>query len=134
MSFFSPFYWLTTEPPEVGGTLGTIVFIVFLACLVLGIVSRISADRRREDRYVREIGRRVSFFLTSMGVWGVVLFFFSFENIYLFGARFWYPVWGIVFLVWSYRIVKYVREEVPEMRELDQERKARNKYLPKRKR
>lgn len=134
MSFFSPLYWFTTEPPEVGGLLGTIVFIVFLACLVLGIVSRISADRRKDDRYIREIGQRLSFFLTSMGIIGVILFFFSYENIHLFGSRFWYPVWMIAFFAWGYMIFRYIREEVPEMRKRDHARKARNKYLPKRKR
>lgn len=133
MSFFSPLYWFTTEPPEVGGTLGTIVFIIFLGSLILGIVSRITADRRRDDRYVREIARRVSSFLTTMGALGVLLFFFSFENIELFGARLWYPIWGICFLAWGFSILRYVRREIPDMKEKEEARKEMRKYLPKRK-
>ena len=86
-SFFQPSYWLTMQPPEVGGLLGNIVFGVFIGLLVLGIIGRIVVDRRDDDRYKREIGGRISTLLITMGILGVILYFFSFEQIQLFGAR-----------------------------------------------
>jgi hypothetical protein len=133
MSFFSISYWFTTQPPEVGGYLGQFLFVVFFASFVLGIVGRIATDRRRDDRYVRKIGNRISSLLVTMGSFGLLLYFFGFEDVYFFGARFWYPVWSIATVVWAYYIVRYIKKDVPEMRARESSRKAKNKYIPGRK-
>lgn len=129
-ALLQPSYWLTIQPPEVGGWLGTVVFGVFLGCLVLGIVGRIVVDRRGDDRYKKDAGGRISSLLITMGTLGVILFFFSFEGIQLFGARFWYPVWGIGLLVWTYFIVCYVKYTVPVRRKREQQLREQGKYLP----
>lgn len=129
-SFFLPTYWLTLQPPEVGGLLGNMVLGVFVASLVFGIIGRIVIDRKGADRYKREIGGRISTLLVTMGVLGVILFFFSFERIQLFGARFWYPMWIIAALVWTFVIVRYVQRDVPSKRAREEALKARGKYLP----
>lgn len=121
------------SPPEVGGALGTSVFIFFVLCFVLGIVGHLVAERRDVDRFVHEAGHRISTLLVTMGLAGVVLFFFSFEEIRLFGARFWYPIWGVAFLVWAFFIVRYVKRDVPRMKEREARRRAQRQYLPGRK-
>jgi len=129
-SFFQPSYWFTLQAPEVGGVLGTIVFGVFIAFFVLGIIGRIVVDRRGQDRYKKEIASRISTLLVTMGLLGSVLFFFSFEGIQLFGARFWYPVWIITSLVWVLYLVRYVRRDLPAKRLREQHLREQSKYLP----
>ncbi|MBT5807885.1 hypothetical protein HOI18_01270 [Candidatus Uhrbacteria bacterium] len=129
-SFFSPSYWLTLSPPQVNGTIGHLVFGFFVLCFVVGIVSRIVASNRTEDKYIEKIGQRIGTLFVTMGLLGVLLFFFSFERVSLFGARFWYPVWLIATGVWAFYIVRFIRRDVPAMRLRDMERKAISKYLP----
>jgi len=131
---FSPSYWFTMSPPQVGGTLGNIVFGVFLLLFVVGIVARIVASNRTEDPYIQQIGRRVGSMFVTMGLIGVLLFFFGFEHIQFFGGRFWYPLWVIGVLVWGFFIVRYVKRDIPAMRLRDLDRKEQSRYLPKKKR
>ena len=130
MNFFQPSYWFTTQSPEVTGMLGTLVFILFVLCFVLGIVGRIVTDRKEQDRFRREIGGRISDLLITSGLLGFILFFFSFENVQFFGARFWYPVWMIMVAVWAYYIVRYMRRDVPAMKARSASRAAAGTYLP----
>ena len=133
LSFFRPMYWLTMNPPQVGGLLGNVVFLVFVLCVVLGIIGHIVTDRHKKDRYVRQIGKRISTLLVTMGILGVLLYFFSFEGIRLFGARFWYPVWMIITAVWVLLIIRFVKKDIPQAQQQTQARKAVTKYLPHRK-
>lgn len=129
-SLFQPSYWLTLQPPEIGGLLGNVVFGVFIAFLVLGIIGRIVVDRKGADRYKKEIGNRISSLLITMGILGVILYFFSFEEIQLFGARFWYPLWIIATLVWMFFLVRFVKRDVPAKRAREESLRAKWKYLP----
>lgn len=118
------------QPPEVSGLLGQIVFAFFLLFFVLGIVGRIVLDRKTNDRYMQEVGNRFSTLFVTMGILGLILFFFSFEQIQLFGARFWYPIWGIAVIVWGYYIVRFMKKEVPALKERSQRLEAQSRYLP----
>lgn len=129
-SFFQPSYWLTLSAPEVGGWLGNVVLVLFVAMLVGGIVGRIVVDRKSTDRYQREIGGRIAGLLITMGILGAILFFFSFERIQLFGARFWYPVWALATIVWAGFIVRYAKCDIPAKKARAQHLHAQSKYLP----
>lgn len=130
--FFNPLYWLTMSPPQVEGVLGRVVFGVFLLLFVVGIVARVVASNRTEDPYIQQIGRRAGSLLVTMGILGVLLFFFSFEHIQFFGARFWYPVWVIAFLIWAFFVVRFIKRDIPQMRAHDILRKEQARYLPRR--
>ncbi len=129
-SLLQPMYWLTLQPPEVGGLLGSIVFGFFVAIFILGIIGRMVVDRKGSARYKKEIGNRISTLLVVMGLLGVLLYFFSFEEIQLFGARFWYPVWIVVTAVWVFFLVRYVKRDVPAKRAREQHLREQGKYLP----
>ena len=128
--FFSLGYWFTMSPPEVGGLLGNVVFALFIIVLVLGIVGRIVSDRKQEDRYKRDIGNRIASLLVTMGILGLILYFFSFEGIQLFGARFWYPVWVVTVIVWAFYIFRYVKRDIPQHKAQAEARREQGKYLP----
>ncbi|KKW31584.1 MAG: hypothetical protein UY76_C0055G0007 [Candidatus Uhrbacteria bacterium GW2011_GWA2_52_8d] len=129
-SLLQPTYWLTLQPPDVGGLLGSIVLGMFVVFLVLGITGRMVVDRRGEDRYKREIGNRISTLFVTMGILGVILFFFSFEQIQLFGARFWYPTWVIATVAWILFLVRYTKRDVPAKRAREERLREQGKYLP----
>ena len=78
-----------------------------------------------------DVANRLSTLFVTMGIIGLCLFLFSFEEIELFGARFWYPVWFMVVLVWAFMIYRYATHEVPTKQKRAQELEARSKYLPK---
>ena len=132
-TIIQPSYWLTIDPPQVNGFLGNLVFGAFILCFVIGIVSRIVASNRSQDRYIEQLGQRVGTLFVTMGLLGILLFFFSFERVQLFGARFWYPVWLVGVLVWVYYILRFAKRDIPAMRQRDLNRKSVSKYLPQRK-
>jgi hypothetical protein len=128
--FLQPTYWLTLQPPDVAGLVGNIALWMFVGFLVLGVISRMVIDRRAYDRYKRDVGSRMSTLLTTMGILGMLLYFFSFEGIQLFGARIWYPVWIIATVLWFLLLVRYVKCEIPAQRDREMALRERSKYLP----
>jgi amino acid transporter len=132
-NFFLPSYWFTMQPPEINGWLGTVVFIAFLVIFVVGIAGRVVTDRKNIERLMKIIGGRISTMLIVMGALGLILYFFSFERIQLFGARFWYPIWIVAVVVWAAVLFRFVKRDVPRMREMSALGRERAKYLPGRK-
>ncbi len=126
-------YWFTMQPANVGGIQGKILFGVFLAVFIFGIVAKIVTTYKTEDKYVKLMGERISSLLVSMGLVGVLLYFFSFERIWMFGARFWYVIWVAIFLIWLYYIVRYIKKDIPSMRMLRITRERKWRYFPPRK-
>lgn len=97
---------------------------------VVGIVMKIVSTHRVKDAYLLEVVRKGIVLLVTMGLTGSILYFFSYERIRFFGARFWYIVWLAALVYWVYRIVRFVREEVPEKRKIEQAKEAHKKYFP----
>lgn len=130
--FLQPIYWLTTKPASVAGTSGRIVFTVFLALFIAGIIVRVLSSKQVE-KYKTIAMTRLANLLVTMGLLGAVLYFFSYERIQFFGGRFWYPIWILGFVVWGGMLLYYVKKQVPKIREEAILRKEKTKYLPKRK-
>lgn len=128
-----PSYWLTLEPPAVYSGSGRAYVLLFVGMLVASVVIRRFHVSRAKDRPQAEVFRRVASMLAWMGVVGGVLFFFSYEQIRMMGARFWYLVWLLGVAAWTAAIVRYAKRDVPNARMRDEERRARDKYLPNRK-
>lgn len=117
------------DAANVNGMLGKILFGVFLFLVLVGIVCRIVLLKKTNDRYLKMIGKRLVTFCLSMGLVGMILYFFSYEEIKLFGARFWYLVWGIGFIAWGTVLIRFVVKDVPEIREKNLREHAKSKYL-----
>ena len=125
-----PSYWFTLAPAQVDGLSGKIIFGVFALMFVIGIVMKIVSTHRVKDTYLLDIARKVIILLVTMGLIGSVLYFFSYERIRFFGARFWYVIWLAVLGYWIYGIVRFVQQEVPAKREQEQAKEAHKKYFP----
>lgn len=132
-ALLQPSFWFTTNPPTLAGWIGTAVFVFFFVCFIFGVVSRILLDRT-EDRYVKLAGRHITRASTTMGVLGLLLFFFSFERIPFLGARFWYPLWIITAVLWGLWIFGFVKKDVSALREKEKAQQMNNRYFPSRRR
>jgi peptidoglycan/LPS O-acetylase OafA/YrhL len=130
-SFLLPSYWLTMNPPNVWQGFGRFTVLIFLVLLVAGVVARMRKQTAL-DRYTVELYRRLASLCLTMGFLGLLLFFLSYEQTQLLGSRFFYLVWFIGLIVWSVSLVRYLQKDIPAKRLQEQERLAREKYLPKR--
>jgi peptidoglycan/LPS O-acetylase OafA/YrhL len=124
-----PSYWLTLEPPNVWDGAGRLLAVLFVGMLIASVVVR---RRKAADKLQAELYRRVSSMLATMGSVGIVLYFLSYEGIRLLGARPLYLAWIVGLVVWIVSIVRFAKREVPAVRQDDLDRRAIQKYLPKR--
>lgn len=108
------------------------LFVLFTSFIILGSVASMVAKRKEEDRYMIRAYKQIATMLSTMGWLGLVFLFFSYEEIYLIGARFWFLAWGLLLAVWTIKIGKYIRFEIPELREAKKSKEEVNKYLPRR--
>ncbi|MBI2474966.1 hypothetical protein HYV69_00905 [Candidatus Uhrbacteria bacterium] len=129
-NFLDPSYWFTLRPALVGGTEGKIIFGVFAILFVLGIVARIVSSNKTGDRYMKEVVERIATMLVTMGILGALLYFFSFEQIRLFGSRFWYLFWLIGIIVWCFFLLRFVKRTIPELRAHEALKAEQRKYFP----
>jgi ABC-type Co2+ transport system permease subunit len=133
LPFYKLSYWLTTKPPVVGGTIGYVLFGVFLLFVLAGVFVRVRRMKELKDKYEKRLLSQISIMLIVLGLLGLLLYFFSFEGITLLGARFWYPVWLLAVAGWVAWIVYYARVTIPEFRKRAGARKQIDKYLPRKK-
>lgn len=71
--------------------------------------------------------------LIVYGLFGLLLYFLTFERVAVLSARIGYLIWVALF-AWSvWKIVKYVRVDIPAVEKRREERAKFDKWLPKRK-
>ncbi|MBU0531164.1 MAG: hypothetical protein ABIG32_02165 [Candidatus Uhrbacteria bacterium] len=134
MGFFEPLFrasfWFARIPAPLSPFFVKALFAFFGIILILGAVVRIVASNRKHDRLVKSIFDRVGSCLVSMGFLGVLLYFFSYQRIPFLGMRFWFLVWGVIFVAWLGWIVYYALKVVPKQRECLLNRLEQMKYMP----
>lgn len=104
--------------------------MLFGVMVIIGAIVRIVARHRKEDRYLRKTFQSIGQMLVTMGILGMLWFFFSFEGIYMLGARFWFLVWAAGLVYWIIAIVRFAKITVPHIKEEASKRSEQNKYLP----
>ncbi len=137
MSFdplFDPGFWFQRVPPPLTPFFERALFAFFGLVLILGAVVRIVGSYKKYDRYVEAIFGRVGNMMVTMGFLGVIVFFFAYEQIPVFGSRYWFLIWGLGLVVWIAWIVYYAVKVIPEQRLRERARKELMKYMPKKKR
>lgn len=134
MNMFNPLYWFSLQPANVDGLLGKMLLGFVLLLFLAVVVCRIVIMNKKQDHYLKMIGKRLITLCLTMGFLGVMIYFFSYEGIQLFGARFWYPIWGLGFVVWGAFIARFALKEIPALREKNMRQHAKSKYIPGRKR
>lgn len=124
-------FWFNLEPGALSPSMEQFFFVFFGAFVILGAVVRVVArHKKKDDKYAVLIYRKVGQLLLTMGILGMLFFFFTFEEAYFLGARFWFLLWGIGVIAWAASIFRFARTTVPAMRERHQKGKENERYLP----
>lgn len=129
---FSPSFWFDLTPTALSPLFAQIFFVLFALLVLAGAVVRIIAKNNTADKYQRIVTERCGRIAFVGGMLGFIVYFFTFEEIQFFGARFWFLVWGIAVLAACVRVWMYAKKTVPQLRLRDQSRADTNKYLPRR--
>ncbi len=126
-------FWFGLQPPPLHYWSVRLFLVFFCACICIGIVAKTYGVRRALDRFVRRAIERTGDLFLIMGVFGLLLFFFSYEQVPVLSMRLFYLVWLAVFVIWARGIYRYVRVEIPEKYARQARRTEMEKWLPKRK-
>lgn len=132
-AIIKPAYWFDLTPAPLATLTESIVFVVFALLIVSGVAFRIWGRQKKVDRFLSRLFHDLARLVITMGCLGFVLLFFSFEQIRLLGARFWYLFWGLGFLIWLGLILYKYFKVAPRERLQEELRHQREKYLPKKK-
>jgi len=126
-------FWFNLEPMALTPTFERFFFIFFGVMVIFGAVARIMARHKKDDRLLLQVYRQIGRMFLTMGVLGLLIFFFTFEEIQFFGARFWFLIWGIGLIVWIVMII-LAAKKIPQKREEYAKAKEGDQYLPRKKR
>lgn len=129
---FTSDFWFDMTPTAMGPAFERITFVIFALFILAGAVLRIQARKDGRDKYDRLLFHKAATNSIVLGIFGLVIYFFTYEEISFFGSRFWYLIW-LIALVWCVvRFVRFMKREVPVLRQRDASRADANKYLPRR--
>jgi hypothetical protein len=125
-----PSYWFGLTPlpltPWVEYTLLAVFAIFFFAGILVRFLSL-----KKEEKMMRRAYQTISSRLMTLGAFGLVLFVFSFERIYVLGMRAGYLLWAALLAWYAWKTYQLIRVDLPAMERRKSEREAINKWLPK---
>lgn len=124
-------YWFDLTPVRMSTGFEIGFFVVFALMIVLGLVFRIM-KKSRQDKFERTTLERATNIGLSIGLLGLLWLFLTFEEISIFGARFWFLLLLALFVYLAVRLYRYYRIQIPQLRLLEQSKAEANKYLPRR--
>jgi len=119
-------YWFDMRPEMLAANVQQIWLAGLIALVVLGVVSFVI--KMRSGIYRGLFKRLYSFSLANLAI-GLLLWFFNYESVPFFAARFWLGLWLIIMLMWLVFIAKGLKAifQQKQERSLEEEKK---KYLP----
>lgn len=124
-------FWFDLTPVRMSSAFEIGFFVLFVLCIVAGLAFRIMR-KNRTDKFERRTFEMATVLSLWMGSLGLLWLFMSFEEIQIFGARFWFLVLSVILVASLVRIYRYSKLEVPRLRLLEQSKAEANKYLPRR--
>jgi amino acid transporter len=130
-NLFSLAYWFDLTPVRMSSTFEIGFFIVFSLMIVAGLALRI-VRKSKTDKYERITLERATNIAFVTGLLGLLWLFLTFEEISIFGARFWFLILAIGLVIAVVRLARYRQITVPQLRMLEQSKAEVNKYLPRR--
>ncbi len=101
--------------------LGLIAFLILVSIILIFI--------KRKPGLYRGFFKKLYTFCLSNAFIGAILFFFNYEIIPFFSARFWLGLWALVMIAWLALILKKLRK-IPKQKKQQEVDKELNKYLP----
>lgn len=127
-----PQFWFDLTPTALAPAFERLFFVVFALFVIGGAALRIVGKNKEMDKYHRMVVQKAAADAMTFGIVGFVIYFFTYEEVQFFGARFWFLLWFVALVVVVVRLVRFYKKEIPLLRHRDQSRADANKYLPKR--
>lgn len=129
-AFLTLSYWFDLSPLPFPDLVSRILFGGFGALLFFGIAGRIVARHHHaESPKLKKQFRASANAVAWLGVLGLLLFFFGFEQIQFFSARFWYVLWLLLAVLWVRSLILGFRRIIEE-EEARRTAQSRDQYLP----
>jgi hypothetical protein len=126
-------YWFGTQPPPFLPMVERGLLAAFGVWTLGGIAASLFLMKQGLEKSTRRALEKTAGLLTWSGLTGLVLWTFEYEQIPVLSMRFFF----VIVLAWIaygvFDIVRFVSVTVPEQRRIEEEREAREKWLPKRK-
>ena len=130
-NLFSFRYWFDLTPVRLSSAFEVGFFVLFTLMIMAGLAFRI-VNKNRQDKFERIVLERATVLSLTTGCLGLLWLFLSFEEISIFGARFWFLFLVLLCVGLIVRVYRYKRFQVPQLRLLEQSKAEANKYLPRR--
>lgn len=131
MNLLSLNFWFQMQPPMFLPWVSIFFLVVFSALVIVGIIAKIYAVKSNQEKLTRRAVQRAGNLLLTMGLIGLLIWFFTFENVPILSMRIWLLVWLGSAIAWAWSIIRYVRVEIPAKHSMQAERDRMNKWLPK---
>lgn len=122
-------YWFS-QPELARGGVENAYLIILLGLVAMAIVMLL-VRRRQTINAVRLVMLRYASLGFTMGITGLLLFWFRQQHVFFLGWRMWYGLWLVVLAVWLTKLLLYTFKRIPTIKAEHEERLQREKYLPK---
>lgn len=130
------FFYQNPEIPK-------ILFIIVTFSFILGLTLRIflwlawkpkgksqSPFFQSQRYYFIKISKKLSLLLLVMGVVGLMVLLFNYENIAILGSRVWFIFWLLGFLFWLGYLIFYGWKKLPKEKQQLEQKRQYERYLP----
>lgn len=121
-------YWFYQPFTAKGGVMWFFM-ISFLALVLFGLTAKI-VRLYGQDKWYKEVLRRSGNAGITMGLLGIIWFFFRQERVAFLAWRFWLLLWVAGAVYWLVKIIMYIIKRVPVIKQEQTKRDEINKYLP----
>ncbi len=122
-------YWFS-QPNLTSKSVETLYLVILLALVLAGIVALIVRRKSVMPAMQNLLSRYASCGIT-MGLVGLMLFYFRQQHVHFLGWRFWFLLWFVLLAIWLYRLISYHVRRIPLIKAAHEQRVAKEKYLPK---
>lgn len=124
-------YWTSLlPPPTFERSLLYAALGIFGGLIAAGIAFRVLARRWKDKAFWAKAAPRFAAMMFTMGILGFLHLWLAYEQVYLWGARFWLIVWDLAFLGWLAWLLRYVFKVLPKEQAEYEEKMRIRKYLP----
>lgn len=119
-------FWFTLRPESlVPSTQKLFIGLLIAFALVAFFIALI----KRKSGIYRGFFKSLYNFFLSNAIIGFIFFFFDYEIVPFFSARFWLAIWLVTMLVWLFFVVKKLKT-IPLHKKVDEKEQELKKYLP----
>ncbi len=122
-------FWFDNTPSSFTPSFETGFLYLFALAVVGGLAARINA-KTKPDKYQKMLRLRLGSGLITFGILGLIWYFLSFEEIQVFGMRFWFLLLMVGMIIWGYNLYRYFTKTVPALIRQEQSKAEANQYLP----